>query len=508
MNAEVKKASESWYAFYKSFNKGLSVDPNEKRGARRARVRKLEKDPEAWFAYYFDRFYTSAPAPFHIAATRRVTTRPEWYEVRAWSRELAKSSRTMMEVCYLVMTGRKKTIILTSNTQDNAERLLTPYRAFFTENNRLIHDYGLQKNAGTWAASEFTTKNGASFRALGAGQSPRGTRNNELRPDVLLVDDFDTDEECRNPEILNKKWEWFERALYPTRSVSTPLLVIFCGNIIAEDCCIKRAIEKADHADIINIRDRNGRSTWPSKNTEEGIDRILSKISYKAQQGEYFNNPVTEGNTFADLTWGKVPPLSAFPFLVAYADPSPSNNVRQRSSSTKALALLGFLKGYYYVVKCFVDNANTDTFVQWFFDLRDWIGGRCPTVYWYIENNTLQDPFYSQVYVPAFAAKGRKTGAYIGITPDRRKKGEKFTRIESNLEPLVRLGQLVLNVEEQGNPHMIRLKEQFRLFGPKLSAPADGVDAVEGGIHIVREKQALLGQQIISIPRRHNTKRY
>ncbi|WP_297628708.1 hypothetical protein [uncultured Rikenella sp.] len=507
MTAEEKKAYEAWYAFQRAFHSGLEIDPAETPAARRQRVRMLEKDEEAWFKYYFARFCTAEPAPFHRAASNRVLNHPEWYEVRAWSRELAKSARTMMEVCYLVLTGRKKTVILTSNTQNNAERLLAPYRAFFEANERVIHDYGLQRSPGVWTSEEFTTRGGAAFRAVGAGQSPRGSRNNELRPDVLLVDDFDTDEECRNPEVLQKKWDWFEQALYPTRSISTPLLVVFCGNIIAEDCCIRRAIEKADHTDVINIRDRNGRSTWPTKNTEEMIDRVLSKISYKAQQGEYFNNPVTEGNTFDELTWGKVPSLNRFSFLVAYADPAPSNNVKGRSSSTKSLVLLGFYRGLYYVIKSFVDHASTDTFVQWFFDLRDWIGGRCPSVYWYIENNTLQDPFYSQVYVPAFAARGRRTGAYIGITPDTRKKGEKFARIESALEPLVRLGQLVFNVEEQGNPHMQRLKEQFRLFGPKLSAPADGVDAVEGGVYIVRQKMAVGKNSYTHISRRKNPNR-
>lgn len=505
--AEERKAYEEWYAFQRAFHSGLEIDPTETRADRRRRIKMLENDPEEWFKYYFARFCTAEPAPFHKAAARRAIDNPEWYEVLAWSRELAKSSRTMMTVCYLVQTKKKRTVILTSNTQNNAERLLAPYRAFFESNERLIHDYGPQRNPGLWTSEEFTTRDGAAFRAVGAGQSPRGSRNNELRSDVLLVDDFDTDEECRNPEILNKKWDWFEKALYPTRSISTPLLVIFCGNIIAEDCCIKRAMETADHTDIVNIRDHNGRSTWPSKNTEEMIDRVLSKISYKAQQGEYYNNPVSEGNTFDDLTWDKVPPLDRFPFLVAYADPAPSNNAKQRSSSTKALALLGFYRGRYYVIKCFVDNVNTDTFVQWFFDLREWIGGRCPAIYWYIENNTLQDPFYTQVYVPAFAAKGRKTGAYIGITPDTRRKGEKFARIESGLEPLVRLGQLVFNVEEQGNPHMIRLKEQFRLFGPKLSAPADGVDAVEGGIYIVRQKNATGDNTYTRIPRRKNPNR-
>ena len=40
----------------------------------------------------------------------------------------------------------------------------------------------------------------------------------EVRPDVLLMDDYDTDDECRNPETVNNKWNWFEQALFFTRS--------------------------------------------------------------------------------------------------------------------------------------------------------------------------------------------------------------------------------------------------------------------------------------------------
>ncbi len=145
-------------------------------------------------------------------------------------------------------------------------------------------------------------------------------------PDVLLVDDFDTDEDTKNPDTIQKRWDWWENALYPTRSISEPTLVIFCGNIIAKDCCVVRAGDMADHWDIVNIRDRNGRSTWPEKNTEEFIDRTLSKISTKAAQGEYFNNPISVGEVFETIAYGKVPPLSKFKFLVAYGDPAPGES--------------------------------------------------------------------------------------------------------------------------------------------------------------------------------------
>ena len=506
MTSQDKKVLQGWDDFVRTFGSRSEVDPFESRADKRRRIKSLEKDPEAWFKYYFEKYYTAPPAPFHVRSTRRILANPEWYEVRAWSRELAKSVRTMMEVCYLVLTKRKHTVLLISNSQNNAERLLAPYREFFERNELIINDYGRQDGGGLWTSSEFRIRAGATFRALGAGQSPRGSRNEQLRPDVIIVDDIDTDEDCRNPEIISKRWSWFEQALYPTRSISNPLLVIFCGNIIAEDCCIRRAIGMADHTDIVNIRDGKGRSTWPEKNSEEDIDRTLSKISIRTQQGEYFNNPYSEGTVFKEVRWGKIPPLSAFRFLVAYADPATSNKDK-KGSCTKAVVLLGLHKGVYYVLRCRVDNASNDTFVQWFYDLRDWVAGRSP-VYYYIENNTLQDPFYSQVFIPLFAAKGKASGDYIGITPDTRRKPDTFARIEGGLEPLVRTGLLVFNEAERGDPHMQRLEQQFRAVTPKLSAPVDGVDATEGGIFIIRQKMTAGINQITYIPQPVNHKRF
>ena len=125
---------------------------------------------------------------------------------------------------------------------------------------------------------------------IGAGSAPRGSRNEAVRPDVLLVDDFDTDEDCRNPVTLDKKWDWWEKALYPTRSVSESTLVVFCGNIIAKDCCVARAGTIADSWDIVNIRDRDGHSTWPQKNTEDDLEKISIDI-----EGGTFN--ATNGGT-------------------------------------------------------------------------------------------------------------------------------------------------------------------------------------------------------------------
>jgi hypothetical protein len=82
---------------------------------------------------------------------------------------------------------------------------------------------------------------------------------------------------------------------------------------------------KADPPRHINIRDKEGKSTWPNKNTEEAINRVLNTISFNSAQKEYFNNPISEGDIFKELTYGKCPPLSYCEDVVVYADPSTSN---------------------------------------------------------------------------------------------------------------------------------------------------------------------------------------
>jgi hypothetical protein len=468
----------------------------------------LESRPVEWCKYFFPNYATSEFAPFHVSYINRIIAHPEWWEVNSWSRELAKDTVTMMLMFYLNLTGRKKFTLFVSSSYDAACDLLKPYMLNYEANQRILAYYGEQKTFGNWETGNFTTKCGARYVALGAGQSPRGKKNENLRPDSILITDIDTDEDCRNKDIIDKRFDWLERALYATRSISKALLFLVLGNVIARDCCVTRAAKRADKWDIVNIRDKNGKSTWPSKNSEEQIDRVLSKVSTKAQQAEYFNNPVSEGDVFKELTWGEVPKLEKFRFLVAYADPSPSNNVGERKNSTKALWLIGILEGKFYVINGFLDRVTNDEFVDWFYAIEDYVGGKSQ-IYNYIENNTLQDPFFEQVFMPLFFRKGQERGHHIGVVPDARKKPDKFSRIEGNLEPKVRSGQLIFNIKQKDNPHMQRLEEQFKLFSATMKAPADGPDAIEGGVFICNNKSlAIAGDNIVIGVRRTNSKRY
>lgn len=446
----------------------------------------LEARPLEWIQYFFPDYAKYEFAPFQKKAIGRMIDNKEWFEVLSWSRELAKSTVVMFVVMYLALTGRKRNVILASATQAAAEKLLRPYRGNLEANGRIKAFYGDQMIVGQWTDTEFTARCGCSFMGIGAGNAPRGSRNKSVRPDVLLVDDFDTDEECRNPATLDKKWDWWERALWPTRAISEPTLVVFCGNIIAKDTCVARAGAKADHWDIVNVVDKNGRSSWPQKNSDDDIARIRSKISTAAFQGEYMNNPISEGKIFHNLPVGKVPDLKKFRFLMCYGDPAYSNSKR-KESSTKAVILTGVLKGRIYVIKAFCGHATNAEYIEWFYKIKTFVG-KAATVYYYQENNALQSAFFDQVFKPLIREANERKGENLYINGDGRDKIDKATRIEANLEPIDRDGGWVFNEDEQDNPHMKELMDQLRLFEMSMPYPADGPDCLEGGINLMYAK--------------------
>ena len=499
-----RKILDDWKEHMRIIIESTETKQEESRSERKQRMAALEADAEAWFRYYFPKYAFAAPAAFHTAATRRVIDNPEHYEVRMWSRELAKSTRTMMEVLYLVLVGhkensppglyvgehgieekhkrqKKKYVLLVSNSLDNAVRLLMPYKANLEHNKRIIADYGQQENAGKWQAAEFTTIMGAAFRAMGAGQSPRGTRNEDARPDILLFDDVDTDADCLNPSIIAQKWRWIEEAAIGTRSISRPTTIVFCGNRIGVDCCVERARAFADHCETINIRDDTGRSVWPGKNTEAEIDRVLRQKSYAAAQKEYFNNPVTEGAVFGDMNYKPAKPIKEYDHLVCYTDPSYKD-----TNDYKATVLVGYRENEFHIIKCFVEQTTTARMLDWHKQLLQLTQGTGCVYY-------MEEVFMQDVIRKELNDKSRRSGIPLWIKGDKRKKPDKYTRIETVLEPLHRNGKLYLNERERYNPHMVRLAQQFKAFAARSNAHDDGPDAVEGAIWKINEKIVLNG---------------
>lgn len=478
-----RQALHDWEEFCRAVRASVPVrHETETAKAERMGRQALPGNEEEWFSEYFPQYCFSAPAPFHTASSRTFLQGPRIFQCRAWARGLAKTTRRMMEVFYRMFAqGQRINCLLISKTGENAVRLLAPYRAALEANPRLLADYGLQEWPGKWKETEFTTRRGDTFRAVGKGQNPRGAKNGELRINLVIFDDADDDEECRNPGRLQQSWEWVQGAVIPAVDISRPYWICFDNNIIAEDCLALRAQAFATHVEKVNIRDGTGRTVW-QKNTEADIDFMLARISYEAGQKEYFNNPMSAGNAFSSIKWDKCPPLKDLPFVVQYADPATSDRAAA-GGSCKAVVIVGLHGENYYIYKAFVDNMNNSSFIDCLYAGRSYVGGGTQ-LYTFIENNTLQNPFYEQVLLPLVAAAAQEHGSPLLITPDKRRKPEKWFRIEGCLEPLNRLGRMVFNIDERDDPHMQRLAAQFRAARPG-SKMLDGPDSVEGAVYII-----------------------
>lgn len=480
-----KQAYIDWQAYRESLKKSTTVDVSESFGEKQKRISRLEADDEAWNEYYFEEYCTAKAAPFQKKSTKLVRTTLELFLDRCWARELAKTTRTRMDILNLILRGKKRNVILVSNSEDNAKRLLEPYRAQLDSNQRIINDYGKQRGA-KWREGDFKTRKGVSFRAVGADQSPRGSNNDSIRPDVILIDDIDTDQDCLNPEIIEKRVNWIFDALIPTRAVNVELLIIACGNIIAEYCCITELNKKADVVEIVNIR-TNGVSSWIEKNSEEQIDRAISLMPYSSVQKEYYNTPMTKGRIFKELKYDRIPALQTMEQLLVYGDPSTSNS-ESKNSSFKVVALLGRKKEMTYVIKVFCKQCGQSEFIQAYYDMNTIVTTAGCSASYYMECNSLQEGFFDSFYDPEFKRISRQKGVPLFVKKDQRPKANKFTRIEATLEPPHRLGWLIFNNAENENPNMQETEGQFKAVSPTYKGAMDAPDCIEGGYKILDKK--------------------
>ena len=90
-----KKAQLTWQQFVEDTKK--ATPPERLTTAEKDRKKAyLEKHPVEWMQYFFPNYASCPFASFQKEAINRICRNPEWYEVWSWSRELAKSTISMM----------------------------------------------------------------------------------------------------------------------------------------------------------------------------------------------------------------------------------------------------------------------------------------------------------------------------------------------------------------------------------------------------------------------------
>ncbi len=479
MKLKDKQAIRDWELYRKNLVKATAIDSDESELDQIKRKEFLLSNVLAFAKYYFPHYCTSDFASFHKRFLKKAIESDTIYMTRAWARDHAKSvTAGVILPLYLMLTGKMKNMLLVSYNESNATELLTPIKMELESNQRLLNDYGKFQSISGWEAGKFTTKDGCSFRAIGTGQSPRGARNQEARPDFILCDDSDEDEMVRNPDRLSKAWDWMNGALFGCFSITGSKRFIVVGNIIAQDSLVVRAKEVSDDFEQINILDSGGQPSWKERFTLEECQYMINKMGYRLSQREYFNNPINEGKVFKKdwFVFKKLPPMNTYKYMVAYLDPGFK---KTKTSDSKAWVLVALHDGKFHVRKVFCDVASVNEMVGWGYAIDKLLKEKSAIASLQMEQVFLQDLLYKD-----FSAAKAQYGYPLPLSGDTRKKPDKDARIEATSGYFER-GDVFFDEAIEEDHHCKRLVEQYLAFEVGVRTRKDGPDAMEGAFHIL-----------------------
>lgn len=487
--AEILKAQEKWKQHCETVQAATAVNISETAAQRLARIRRLRSDYAAFVDYYFPHWTVNPEtgkatpcAQFHIDAANKILKNRNLKAGFMWHRGAAKSTNMDVFVPMWLMIQEHREInvmVLVGKSEDNAKTLLGDIQAELQYNQRYIADFGEQYNAGSWEEGEFVTRSEVAFFARGRGQSPRGLRYRSHRPDYVVIDDLDDDELVESPARVSKLFDWVRSALFGTLDGGRGRFFMV-GNLIAKNSVLAKWCEiKTVHVTRVNIYDRAGRISWAAKWAHDEVKQLEAVAGYRAFQKEYMNNPIIEGAVFKNewIRWGKRPAWSKFSEIVLYIDPSFRGSTK---NDYKAAKLWGKVGTTLYHLRAFVRQCSVAEMVRWCYDLYEWARAQGIAVRWYMEANFMQDTILDE-----FRREGELRGYQLPITGDKRKKPDKFQRVEA-ISPLWERGFVIYDESLRDDPDMLAGIDQTLAFEKGMRGHDDAPDADEGAIWILQ----------------------
>ena len=505
MKSELKDALERWQKHCELVQTSTTLIAMETVAQKKKRIERLRSNYSEFVDYYFPHFTTdpdtgkhTSCAPFHIKAANRILKNRNHKEVAKWARGHAKSTHFDIFIplwlkCQEIR--QLKVMVLVGKSETNACTLLADIQAELENNQRYIADFGIQKSTGSWMDGEFVTADDTAFFARGRGQSPRGLRYRSNRPDYIVIDDLDDDELVQNESRVRKLTDWVKEALFGALDGGRGRFIMV-GNLIGK-CSVLANIEATPGVTVtqVNAIDSKGEPAWKSKWTIEELRSAEQFMGYRSFQKEMMNNPITEGAVFRNnwIKWTKLPKLRDFDHIIAYCDPSFKGSTK---NDYKAIKVWGKKGTNLYQIRAFVRQCSVAEMVRWWYDFHESLpeGVVCLN---YIEANFLQD-----IILDEFTREGNSRGYQLPLVPDRRKKPDKFQRIEA-VSPLWERGFVFYDEKQQSDPDTCAGMEQLLAFEKGTRTHDDAPDADEGAIYKL-QKQTRVEQCAPLIKKRTN----
>jgi len=267
-----------------------------------------------FFVIYFGEYMKYETARFQKEMFKLTENPKNELLVVAAFRGSAKS--TIMTLSYSIWSilgkQNKKYVLILSKTQERSQEHLMNIRRVLEDNELLKNDMGpFEEETNQWGVKALTLKKFNAKIATGSlEQSIRGTRFNQHRPDLIIIDDIEDLEQVKSKEGRDKVFQWFTGEIVPARERGGKIVIV--GGILDKNSLIsnlKKRILEGNLPEAVYreypIIDSEGNPQWIGKFANAGaIERErMMVLDERTWQTEYMLNPVEDIDTIVYESW-------------------------------------------------------------------------------------------------------------------------------------------------------------------------------------------------------------
>lgn len=153
-------------------------------------------------------------------------------------------------VLWEILRGAKRYAILISSTLDLAKEGIDVIKTELEDNANLINDFNI-KQGSVWTNEEIVFSieelGLCKIKSFGAGKKIRGTNFLSKRPDLIICDDIENDENIESKTQRDKLYNWFNKAILKLPSRLNPhYLIIIVGTTLHYDSLLQRLDKRDD----------------------------------------------------------------------------------------------------------------------------------------------------------------------------------------------------------------------------------------------------------------------
>jgi len=469
------------------------------------RREKAQNDYEFFARTYFPHYIKHENAELHDYLYARL---PEIvdnghgdHEAIAAPRGNAKSTLvSQIFIIWCCVTGRKHYMLIIMDALEQAATMLEAIKAELAFNPRLAMDYPEASGGGrVWNVGTIITANDVKIQAFGSGKKMRGLRHGPYRPDLVIGDDLENDENVRSPDQRDKLENWLKKTVLSLGAADDSMDVIIIGTILHYDSLLARllnnplwhsrkfkaVIEWPYHRDLWDRWEElllNDDETvalayyqahqaemdagivvcWPSGQPFYKLMIKRARDGRAAFDSEQQNDPVSGDDAPFSTALEKAYWVDLPPNLIYFGAVDPSLGKQGASRDPSALLVGGYERatGKLFVVEANIKKRLPDRIIEDVISLHRQY--RC--VLWVVESVQFQEFFRTELIKRSAAAQLPVPARAVNPATD------KLLRIET-LQPHMENGLIKINQSQK------TLIDQLRHF-PKADHD-DGPDALE-----------------------------